>query len=90
MIRIVEGRSSKVAMQLELKLRFDYGMSVHGSQDSRIIPVSAPFLGRTRWYCVRREGIGVLLLLAPLASFSLAGQKHGRIIPSVDMKWVES
>jgi GH15 family glucan-1,4-alpha-glucosidase len=27
-IRIVEGRSSKVAMRLELKLRFDYGMSV--------------------------------------------------------------
>jgi hypothetical protein len=29
---------------------------------------------------------GVLLVLAPLASLSLAGQEHGRTIPLVEMR----
>ncbi|WP_459632337.1 hypothetical protein, partial [Bradyrhizobium diazoefficiens] len=31
-------------------------------------------------------GHGVLLVLAPLASLSLAGQEHGRTIPLADLR----
>jgi hypothetical protein len=39
---------------------------------------------RNRSLCGRRHG--VLLVLAPLASLSLAGQEHGRTIPLADLR----
>jgi hypothetical protein len=41
----------------------------------------------SRSLCCRRHG--VLLVLAPLASLSLAGQEHGRTIPLADVRRVE-
>ena len=40
----------------------------------------------TRGAIVLRQGHGVLLVLAPLASLSLAGQEHGRTIPLADIR----
>ena len=49
---------------------------------NEFLPINADYRNRSR--CCRRHG--VLLVSAPLASLSLAGQEHGRTIPLVDVR----
>ena len=50
---------------------------------NEFLPISMPITAIAGLCC---RGHGVLLVLAPLASLSLAGQEHGRTIPLADIE----
>ena len=63
--------------------KHDYATTIKTNDVERVLTdINADYGNRT--LCCRSHG--VLLVLAPLASLSLAGQEHGRTIPLTDIE----